>query len=130
MSATGTRNKGGATGNIYISVVPPAGSVPRGTTIPINYAPTPPGISTQDGDAAAVGSSFTSSYAPYRPFNGLWLTATIQLPSNYTGSCVGNSGWFQLAYMVSNNNLQPNDKVGVAFNLVGSPVHLTPLTLG
>jgi hypothetical protein len=32
--------------------------------------------------------------------------------------------------MVSNNNLQPNDKVGVAFNLVGSPVHLTPLTLG
>ena len=126
----GYQKNGGAYGNIYISVVPPAGSVPNGTTIAINYAPSPPGMSTQDGDAAAVGSSFTSSYAPYRPFNGLWLTATIQLPSNYTGTCVGNSGWFQLAYMVSNSGLQPNDKVGVGFSLVGSPVHLVPPTLG
>ncbi|HKV83771.1 MAG TPA: pilus assembly protein TadG-related protein [Ktedonobacterales bacterium] len=126
----GYQKQYGATGNIYISIVPPAGSVPKGTTIPISYAPTPTGMSTQDGDIAAVGSSFTRWYAPYRPFNGLWLTATIQLPSNYTGTCVGNSGWFQLAYMVSNSNLQPNDKVGVGFALVGSPVHLTPLTLG
>ena len=118
----------GATGSIYISVTPPAGSVPNGTTIPITYAPTP-SMSTQDGDTAAVGSSFTSTYAPYRPLNGLWITATIQLPSDYTGTCVGNSGWFQLAYMVSSSGLQPNDKVGVGFSLVGSPVHLVPVLL-
>ena len=115
--------------NLYVSVVPPSGSLPAGVTITPNYSPAPPGITTVDGDPAAIGSQFLSSYAsgnsPYRPFNGLWLTATIQLPSNYVGTCVGNSGWFQMAY-ISDNGIQPHDKVGVAFTLVGSPVHLVP----
>lgn len=126
----GYQGYGGAHGNAYLSVAPPVGSVPHGTTIPISEASAPPGMSTQDGDQAAVRSRCTSSYAPYCPFNGLWLTATFQVPSNYTGMCVGNSGWLQLAYMVSNSGLQPNDKVGVGFSLVGSPVHLVPATLG
>lgn len=119
--------------NLYVSVVPPAGSLPAGVTITPNYSPTPPGITTVDGDPAAIGSQFTSAYAggnsPYRPFNGLWLTATIQLPSSYTGTCVGNSGWFQLAY-ITDNGIQPHDKAGVSFTLVGSPVHLVPPFLG
>jgi Flp pilus assembly protein TadG len=119
--------------NMYVSVVPPAGSLPAGVTITPNYSPAPPGITTVDGDAAAIGSQFLRSYsggnAPYRPFNSLWLTATIQLPASYTGTCVGNSGWFQMAY-ISDNGIQPHDKVGVAFTLVGSPVHLVPPLLG
>lgn len=122
--ATGSGNA-----NLYVSVVPPAGSLPAGVTINLTYSPAPPGITTVDGDSSAVGSQFLSTYAsgnsPYRPFNGLWLTATIQLPSNYTGTCVGNSGWFQMAY-ISDNGIQPHDKVGVSFTLVGSPVHLVP----
>ena len=123
----------GGNANLYVSVVPPAGSLPAGVTITPNYSPMPPGITTVDGVAAAVGSQFMSSYAggngPYRPFNGLWLTATIQLPATYTGTCVGNSGWFQMAY-ISDNGIQPHDKVGVSFTLVGSPVHLVPPLIG
>src|SRR5262249_45345599 len=66
----------------------------------------------------------------YNEFNGLWLNATVSLPSNYTGDCqtgTGGTGWWQLLYA---GTAAPNDYIDVDFTLVGSPVHLMPPQLG
>ena len=59
----------------------------------------------------------------YDLFNGLWLTASIALPSTYTGDCLPNgTGWWQMVYASTDSN--PSDSVAVKVSLAGSPVHL------
>jgi Flp pilus assembly protein TadG len=109
----------GGGGDIYIGVVPPAGS---GATV--TY---PSWVTTTriDGDAV-VQAHFNSPN--YNQLNGLWVTTTLHIPSAYTGNCnpgPGGTGWWQLVY-ASGNGGQPTDWVGVSLSLVGSPIHLVP----
>lgn len=120
-------------GDLYLGIVPPPGGGADVTIPPPSYA----GVevdsgATYDGDTV-VHAHYSSNGVT--PFNGLWLSFDIQLASTYSGSCPTSgvsggsySGWFQLVYMSNNGN--PGDKLAIQFNLVGSPVHLVPPTLG
>lgn len=114
-------------GDLYMGVVAPPGS---GTNVTITYPSNVTSLSGgYDGDTVVQGHRGSDGY---RPFNGLWLDVTIQLGAAYQGDCTGatpsSSGWFQFVYMSNNGN--PGDKLGVRFTLVGSPVHLVPVSLG
>ncbi len=113
---------GDGSGDIYIGVVAPAGS---GATVTYPaWVPT----TTIDGETV-VHARFSSP--GYNAFDGLWLDATVSLPSTYTGNCLtgaGGTGWFQMVYASANGT--PNDWVNASFTLVGSPIHLVPPSLG
>lgn len=123
----GVFDPGDGSGDLFIGVVPPAGS---GSTVALQY---PSYVTTlsgagYDGDTVVQGHYSSNGY---RPFNGLWLDVTIKLSASYAGDCSGAtgsaSGWFQFVYMSSNGN--PGDKLAVQFTLVGSPVHLVPVSV-
>lgn len=108
----GLFDPGDASGNVYMQIMPPAGS---GVTVNV-----PPGIRA---GAGAYANAILASNNGDTFYNGLWINTTIQLPATYTGTCSGASpaGWWTLQYSVTG---QPNDTVSVNFSLVGSPVHL------
>ena len=51
-------------------------------------------------------------------FNGLWVRATIDIPSNYTCS----DCWWKMEI----ENSQPHDRTTWKARIIGNPVHLTP----
>lgn len=109
-------------GDMYVAVVPPPSS--GGT---VTY--TSPTLTTTAVDGIQMVHARFSSPRSYVAFNGLWLNATLTLPSTYVGDCLTTgTGWWQIAYASSNSD--PHDKIGVTFSLVGSPVHLVPPSLG
>jgi hypothetical protein len=101
---------GDSSGNVYLQIVPPAAS-----GITVTY---PAGIRTGpdpgNGRTAILASSGGDTI-----YNGLWLDTQVTLPAGYAG------GWWQVHYNVSSGT--PADTVSVAFDLVGSPVHLVTL---
>jgi len=119
---------GDGSGTLYAGVAPPpgktTGSNPNVTIIYDNTT------STSVKDGITVVQAHTST--GYRPFNGVWLNITIKLSSSYQGDCfstgtkTGNSGWFQIVYIGNTTSDMPNNKLGIEFNTVGSPVHLVP----
>ena len=119
---------GDGSGDLYMGVVPPPGS---SSNVNISYPSNVTSLSggAYDGDTVVQGHRGSDGY---RPFNGLWLNVTIQLGAAYQGDCTGatpsSPGWFQFVYMSTNGN--PGDKLGVKFTLVGSPVHLVPVSIG
>jgi hypothetical protein len=79
-----------------------------------------------DGNGISVASRGASG--TYTVFNGRWLSFQLHMPANYSVDCTisgTGSGWWQVMY-ASGQGVQPDDKIGVQFNLVGSPVHLVP----
>jgi hypothetical protein len=115
---------GSGTGQLYVAVVPPPGSTASVLPMPA-YIPTapPPQI---DGNAVSVHTRGASG--TYTLFNGRWLSFLLHMPADYRVDCTisgTGSGWWQLMY-ASDQGVRPDDKVGVEFNLVGSPVHLVP----
>jgi Putative Flp pilus-assembly TadE/G-like len=96
-----------------------------GGTTDVTY----PGLTSVmlDGDSV-VQARFGQSQGNYNAFNGVWLTAEVTLPSDYTGDCTGgpnSTGWWQMIYASSNGT--PTDVVGMKLSLTGSPVHLLTL---
>jgi Flp pilus assembly protein TadG len=92
--------------NVYIRLVPPAGS---GVTV--TY---PAGIRT--GLDASNNTAIFASNNGDRLYNGLWISTEETLPSTYPG------GWWQVYYSTSGGT--PHDIVTFALALVGSPIHL------
>jgi hypothetical protein len=111
----GMFDPGDASGDVYMQILPPAGS---GITVNV-----PPGIRAGGG---ANSNAIFASNAGDTIYNGLWINTSVTLPSTYTGTCSGASptGWWTLQYTVTGT---PNDTVSVDFSLVGSPVHLVQL---
>ena len=109
---------GDGSGDLYIGLAE-AGVGSASVSYP-GLAPTY--ISTIDGDTV-VQAHFSSP--AYTAFNGIWLTAAVTLPPDYTGNCQAGSsgtGWWQMIYASANGT--PGDQVGVKFSLTGSPIHL------
>jgi hypothetical protein len=101
---------GDSSGDVYMEIVPPAGS-----GVAVQY---PAGIRTKT-DPGNNQTAIWSSTGNDRIYNGLWINTTVNLPSSYTG------GWWQMYYDVPNGT--PNDTVTIAFSVIGSPVHLVKL---
>ena len=109
-------------GNVYVSVVPPAGSTAFVDPLP-SYMPSSPNI---DGNYAARARSQT--IPPFRLYTGLWINFQLHIPANYSVDCKSTgtgTGWWQLMF-ASDQGVQPLDKIGIEFNLTGSPIHLVP----
>lgn len=109
---------GTGTGNVYMGVVPPAAGAT--ITYPAALQST---LRTVDGKQVVVVAT-----NGYRPYHGLWIPVTITLPPTYDGVCgPGRSSWssgdWQLLY-AADSTFTPNDRFGISFNLIGSPVHL------
>ena len=107
------------TGDVFVAAVPPAGSTATVAPLPA-YIPT----TTIDGNSPAVQARDSTN--TYRLFTGRWVDFQLHLPSNYSVDCRttgSGTGWWQLMF-ASVAGVQPNDKVGIEFILVGSPVHL------
>ena len=111
----GIDTTGNNSGNMYVGVTAPPGS--GGTVTYPAYAQAQNLIVTRDGKSVVQ-----TMLGGYRPYNGLFLDATLQLPSNYTGDCI-TTGWWQMIY-ASDNGTQPTDQLHISFTLVGSPSHL------
>lgn len=103
------------TGSLYVGVVPP-----NSNTATITY-PSSATTTYSDGDTMVQTLNGSQRY-----YNGLWLTAQVQLAPTYTGTCGtsgSGSGWWQLVY-ASSYGIQPTDKIAVKVSVVGSPLHL------
>ena len=101
---------GDSSGNVYMEIIPPAGS---GVTV--TY---PAGIRTGTDPGNGLTGILASSGGD-TIYNSLWIKTPVSLPSTYPG------GWWQIHYNVSNGT--PADTVTIAFDVVGSPVHLVKL---
>jgi hypothetical protein len=108
-------------GDIYVGVAEAGGGSAN-----VTYPGLAAGyVTTIDGDSV-VHARFNA--AGYNAFNGIWLTAAVTLPANYTGDCNGgtsSTGWWQMIYAGIGG--QPSDVVGMKLSLTGSPVHLLTL---
>jgi hypothetical protein len=120
-------------GEVYIAVVPPAGSTATVSPLPAYIPLVPGGI---DGNSQTVRARDPTGSPPFRVFTGLWIDFKLHLPSNYSVDCRSTgtgTGWWQLMFASDNVVppqvlVTPNDKVGIEFILTGSPVHLVPPT--
>ncbi|HEX9412650.1 MAG TPA: Tad domain-containing protein [Ktedonobacterales bacterium] len=111
------------TGDVYVAVVPPAGSTATVAPMPA-YIPTFPGGIDGNSPAAQARDSTNT----YRLYTGRWLNFQLHMPSDYKVNCTttGNgTGWWQVMF-ASVAGVQPNDKVGIQLILTGSPLHLVP----
>jgi hypothetical protein len=59
----------------------------------------------------------TSNGSSY--FNGLWVTAQVDIPTNYT--CSSNCWW-----KMEIQNSQPHDRTTWSARIIGNPVRLVP----
>lgn len=106
----GIFDPGDASGNVYMQIIPPAGS---GVTVSV-----PQGIRTPP--SGPYVNMIQASIGGDAIYNGRWINTLVTLPPNYSGG----SGWWQLTYITSSST---SDTVTVSFSLVGAPVHLVPL---
>ena len=116
---------GDGSGNIYVGIAEPGVG-----TADVTYPGLDPSyIATIDGDSVVHARFCTPITGPdYNAFNGVWLTAAVTLPANYTGDCSSgpsSTGWWQMIYASANGT--PGDVVGMKLSLTGSPVHLLTL---
>jgi hypothetical protein len=114
---------GDGSGDLYIGPV-----APQGSNATVTYDSWIQPLTSSVNGVNVVHARYTSPQS-YNAFDGIWLTATLNLPATYVGDCqTGQSGtgWWQLLYASSNGG-QPHDWLNVQFTLVGSPVHLVQL---
>lgn len=103
---------GESSGNAYMTVKNPSGGTPNCTWAATNEA----GAQTANGSGQCRIQT-TVSGTPR--FNGQWITATIEIPDNYT--CTTNCWWtMDLQLNV------PHDRTTWEARVIGNPVRLVP----
>jgi hypothetical protein len=95
----------------YMTVKNPAGNTATCDWVAKNEA----GTTVDSGSGSC--SIQTSDGASF--FNGLWVTAQVAIPDNYT--CTTNCWW-----KMEIDNSQPHDRTTWAAKIIGNPVHLVP----
>jgi hypothetical protein len=99
--------------NAFMTVKRPNGTTAQCTWVAKNEAGTTVRSQTSMGNCriqTSDGSSF---------FNGLWVTAQVDIPTNYT--CSTNCWW-----KMEIENSQPHDRTTWAARIIGNPVRLVP----
>jgi hypothetical protein len=97
--------------NAYMTVKNPAGNTAQCTWVAKNEA----GTTVRSGSGnCRIQTSDGNSF-----FNGLWVTAQVDIPSSYT--CTTNCWW-----KMEIQNGQPHDRTTWKARIIGNPVHLVP----
>jgi hypothetical protein len=91
---------------------------PGGTTATCNWAARNEAGTVVDSGSGSC-SIQTSDGTSF--FNGLWVTAQVVIPDNYT--CSTNCWW-----KMEIDNGQPHDRTTWAAKVIGNPVRLVPNT--
>ncbi|HEY6628126.1 MAG TPA: pilus assembly protein TadG-related protein [Acidimicrobiia bacterium] len=99
--------------NAYMTVKNPGGSTAKCTWVAKDEAGTTIRSQTSVADCR-IQTSNGSSY-----FNGLWVTAQVDIPTNYT--CSSNCWW-----KMEIQNSQPHDRTTWSARIIGNPVRLVP----
>ena len=69
--------------------------------------------------SSGSGACSIKTSAPPSLFNGLWVTAQVEIPDSYT--CTTNCWW-----KMEIDNSQPHDRTTWAARIIGNPVRLVP----
>ncbi|MGA7228209.1 MAG: pilus assembly protein TadG-related protein [Acidimicrobiia bacterium] len=103
--------------NAYMTVKTPAGATATCDWVARNEA----GTVVQSGSGnCSIQTSNGSSF-----FNGLWVTAQVDIPDSYTCNPNTTSGcWWKMLIQ----NSQPHDRTTWAARVIGNPVRLVPNT--